>query len=909
MVSLKQLPPKHYLQAFILFLVMMSIAFTTRWVSGKKMLFEVLWDPSALQLVYPGDRLEAAAIQQGKLALWNPYRGFGSTLLMPTGGQLAHLPKWLCWLSGGDNALETAILLRLVFAAFFTYLLARGVGLSHPAGLLAGNGFMFCGYFRQFVNFMDIDVVMSYPLATLFLLRFFRERKFFDCLFSLLSGYLVISGGHPESVYYLGAITLSIALFAWLEKSFTSSENPALGLLNSLFLAVFLILVWHISLCVTLPFWEMVRNGWVYHPEGMGRLHMDISHLIALLTPVFDPWLQLPERLSGNLAQFTLIPSYLGLVLVSLALLSVLDLHKLNPLACYFLIISLFLAGIFFGLPGFNLLSALPGVERLQNFRYPQPILALAVAMLAGFGFDRLAHPVSRKFYLGLLSGLGIWLICHLFSFRIFLLRSPLFLAAAILLLVFLAAVLFAYLRKPDLALLKPDFKSVIFAACALELFCYFVFASPFYGAEAFKLEKPSFLKNTTIEPEFFRFYSPDQKLIPPDTASLYGLRDVRERAPLYPKDYFLFLSALNQWKNEKEAVSDFLEDGKFYLPLRLDRIPENAQNLLFAYLALDRRLDSQGLAAKFQSGTLSAPRANYFSRSRFELNGKTREAFLLHPASKLTAQEKIGPGELAFELGMLAPENSRSDGADFLILGKIQNQSRLVFARFLPLPESRKRGWNDYHLQLPSPLRLALVTLPGPQAEFTQDFALFGSLRMATPNRDSQYMLLSDAGPFLYRRRFAVPRFFFPPHVFRVESKEQALALVRQGIFSAETVSLVAPDKTPDDFKAAASGSIGLTRDETDLVELSLETDTAGWLVMMDTYYPGWQARIDQIPARIYRANYLFRGLKVTAGKHTLQFVYRPVGLKMGLDMNLAFFLTAVISALRLTFRKRQTP
>ena len=50
--------------------------------------------------------------------------------------------------------------------------------------------------------------------------------------------------------------------------------------------------------------------------------------------------------------------------------------------------------------------------------------------------------------------------------------------------------------------------------------------------------------------------------------------------------------------------------------------------------------------------------------------------------------------------------------------------------------------------------------------------------------------------------------------------------------------------------------------------------------LVLHDAYYPGWMVEVDGQPARILRANVLFRGVELTEGVHTVVFKYRPFAL-----------------------------
>jgi hypothetical protein len=55
------------------------------------------------------------------------------------------------------------------------------------------------------------------------------------------------------------------------------------------------------------------------------------------------------------------------------------------------------------------------------------------------------------------------------------------------------------------------------------------------------------------------------------------------------------------------------------------------------------------------------------------------------------------------------------------------------------------------------------------------------------------------------------------------------------------------------------------------------------GFLLVADTFYPGWTASIDGRPAPLYRANLAVRGVPVPSGAHDVRFTYEPPGLAQG--------------------------
>jgi len=59
--------------------------------------------------------------------------------------------------------------------------------------------------------------------------------------------------------------------------------------------------------------------------------------------------------------------------------------------------------------------------------------------------------------------------------------------------------------------------------------------------------------------------------------------------------------------------------------------------------------------------------------------------------------------------------------------------------------------------------------------------------------------------------------------------------------------------------------------------VEVAVDCPADGYLVLADSWAPGWRAEVDGAPALVERANLAQRAVRVPAGKHTVAFRYRP--------------------------------
>jgi uncharacterized membrane protein YfhO len=79
------------------------------------------------------------------------------------------------------------------------------------------------------------------------------------------------------------------------------------------------------------------------------------------------------------------------------------------------------------------------------------------------------------------------------------------------------------------------------------------------------------------------------------------------------------------------------------------------------------------------------------------------------------------------------------------------------------------------------------------------------------------------------------------------------------------------------------------------------VEVPAAGFVVLTDTFYRGWQATVDGQPAQIWPANLAFRAVGVEAGTHEIVFEYRPRSFIIGLWTSIVTLSLLVITTILL--------
>jgi len=142
-----------------------------------------------------------------------------------------------------------------------------------------------------------------------------------------------------------------------------------------------------------------------------------------------------------------------------------------------------------------------------------------------------------------------------------------------------------------------------------------------------------------------------------------------------------------------------------------------------------------------------------------------------------------------------------------------------------------------------------------------------------------------SEALPIDYLRLDGARRVRVVPEAILAPTPGEALALVRAPGFDPEAQVILEPLSGERLAEAGGTGTAHmLASDDPNRVHVQVEATAPAWLLVSDTWFPGWQATVDGEAAALWRADYLFRAVRVPAGEHTVRMVYQPASLRLGL-------------------------
>lgn len=217
-------------------------------------------------------------------------------------------------------------------------------------------------------------------------------------------------------------------------------------------------------------------------------------------------------------------------------------------------------------------------------------------------------------------------------------------------------------------------------------------------------------------------------------------------------------------------------------------------------------------------------------------------------------------------------------------------------YRQFAEFVESRQQG---KPVKLGNALVFSSVDTPG------VDFLNAAYVLSATPLTSPKLELVASPDLHVYRNRAARPRAFLV-HRARVEPTARVLETLAAERFAMDQVAVLeAPPALPL-APAAGPESVRITEARNGRVRVAVEASANALLILADQYFPGWRATVDGREVPVQAANYILRAVAVPAGRHVVEFTYRPASFRLGLYLTLATLSLLTAAATTAAVRRR---
>lgn len=330
---------------------------------------QLVADRDVFRIFFPDSAFLAGCLSRGELPLWQPYAFIGQPFTASLQAQVFYPPRVLAVLLTGPYWSITVLqLLHVALAAAGTFLLARALGRSRPAALLAAAAFGCSPLLTDLATTPNLVHAAAWaPWVARAALRG-RTRA--------LAGFLALSllAGAPEMVLWQLALVAALSFRRW--------RSVAAGVPWAFALAA----------AALLPAAELALES----ARRTGRADpLDWSaspiQLLAMGWPLAD-W---PRGPYWGQDQWLILQLFLGTGVTALAIFGARRAGRARAFAAAAVLFSVLALGRHFPPSGW-LLSLPP----LGWFRYPAKYLvgaAFCLSVLSAFGVDRLSALARRR--------------------------------------------------------------------------------------------------------------------------------------------------------------------------------------------------------------------------------------------------------------------------------------------------------------------------------------------------------------------------------------------------------------------------------------------------------------------------------------------------------------------------------
>lgn len=866
----------------------------------------------AVNYIVPVKRLLSESVREGHLPLWNPYVLGGYPFTYNTQAGAFYPLTALYYVLPLMAAVDLTIVLQMILGALFMYAFLRHSALSEIAAFAGAVIFTFNGLMLIWLEWQVVHAAIIWlPLQLLLVDRIVvraadqgPSRSKGVLLLSILCGVTLAIpwlGGHWNWTLYNSMTLLAYVLWRLgplLRRMQSSNEKRALVLAVAIIFVVGLGLAM-IQLLPAFRYLSQSHRQPFTFAEARERalLNRFVVSLVPKFfgTPVDDNWWG-----PRNFAETTFYVGILPLFLTTVAAFT-----RKNSRSTFFLVWGIIGLLWSLGEPAYRILHVLP----IFNGFFPSraviiPIVAVSVLAPVGLDFLLKAPPEERR-KLGWLSTLTFFILAiiggaYYFYYRAEVSRNWGYLRDHTLLAAFLLLLAFSIIQLR----LKNQLNARLFASISV----IFIIVDLFLFGRGYNTisSTSDWFPNNAVtsflaeDDQVNRILTTASGIVfPPNSSMVFGLQNFSGYEPGIGQrtvDYANAAEGANAIRAERVLMPDKGLDSPLldvfnvkYILTTHDRWQEEPQvDLLQDQVDVWLSLPPESsLEQRFTNSDAGLHRIDLMLDVAGDASGSVTAQVLTADGVLPLAHYDIdvsgveGQGWQSFFFSPFSSEWGRT----FLL--RIQNNS-------------------DAELSLAASSEDLLA-----EAELLSVTDQAGDLAMITHYYPRPGLIFEEGKTRVYLNEGYLERAFVVPQRIIASSSEEALQEVqdRQSELDEVVVLELGNEPAPPDLRPGdqVSSTVRVAAYDLNRVALDVSTDQAGFLVLADTYYPGWKAQIDGVAVPVYQANYLMRAIYLPAGQHNVEFSFLPPDFLVGSVISAATVVAVLVLVVILQFTGRR--
>lgn len=210
-------------------------------------------------------------------------------------------------------------------------------------------------------------------------------------------------------------------------------------------------------------------------------------------------------------------------------------------------------------------------------------------------------------------------------------------------------------------------------------------------------------------------------------------------------------------------------------------------------------------------------------------------------------------------------------------------------------VPQAFGLPWNPFDLQRFRDYHTA-VSPGSPFYDFLGVKYLVANPEESLPDKWTP-LPVADPTLAVYENSQVLPRAFMVFNAVIEPDAEQALRLIQEARFDPATAVLL---EEGEPFAGlAGNAQVAITGMSNNSLDLLVTSEQPGYLVVSDTYYPGWRVWVNGAQGELRRANYTFRAVPLAAGTSAVRFGYESTAVTWGTAVTLLTWLGVGLAVL----------